>query len=456
MLYSSCKNCPLRPALCHGVEDGLGIDSCMSFGRKQCEEFGWTSLYDPKLFAERFHEVGDFGCELRRNLLPVGFKLPPYIPALYHGFDFARPLDIDFAAVPLHVLFRSRADGSMVPIAKTARRLRELLGVKLNAKILVTGSGPDQGIENFWGVHRSDNLLSLLHKLDVCLFTTPNYSFFTNAPPPHNRYNRSRTLRLAERATDAGVVTALHLNAIFELEWKDWEALLQSHPEISTVCMEFQTGYACRTVGDRAFGRLVRLQEAINRPIHPILIGGARYAAKLGQNFSSSTVVDSEPFFKTFHRRNCVIKHDGNIEWKFKRSKAGECLAARFAGNLSEYSRRINDRINGIPAFRQMDLFRNPDEFRVRGRRKQGALKTLPLFSLQTLQQRTPDPGPQSRLGRPNGKWDETRIATPAGRDLPRIESATNRPNLRRKNNFRRQQPNGFVQANTTDGAGGH
>ena len=436
----------------------MGLPSAVAWRSitKQCVEFGWTSLYDPQLFAERFREVGNFKCELRRDLLPVEFKLPHYIPVLYQGFNYARPQDIDWVAIPLHVLFRSRADGSMVPIARTSRCLREVLGVHINAKIIVTGTGPDQGIEDFWGVHRTDNLLPLLHKLDVQLFTVPNYSFFTNAPPPHNRYNRGRILRVAERAADAGVISVLHLNAIFEPEWKDWEMLLQQHTEISVVCLEFQTGYARRSVGDRAFDRLAKLQEAVRRPIHPILIGGARYAAELGRNFSSSTIVDSEPFIKTVKRRNFIIKDNGSIEWRFKRSKTEESLGARFIGNLLGYSRRIDDRINGRPALHQQELFRFSDDRKLSPRRKQGELADLPLFSPQTPRQQIPDPIPQSHFERPNGKLGAIRIAAPAKPILPKIELATSRPNSRHKNNFRKPQPNGFEPANTTDATGGH
>jgi hypothetical protein len=454
MLYDGCKTCPLRPALCHGVEDGFAVDGCLAFSQKACAEFGWTSLYDPRLFAERFHEVSNFKCQLRRNLLPVQFKLPHYVPALYHGFDRARPLDVEWAAVPLHVLFRSRANGSLVSAVKSPRQLRELLGIRLNAKIIVTGAGPDQGIEDFWGVHQSDNLLRLLRKLDIQLFTAPNYSFFKNAPPPHNRYNRSRTLRVTERAADAGIVSVLHLNAIFEPEWRDWEMLLRRHPEISVVCLEFQTGYARRSVGDRAFNRLVKLQDAVGRPIHPILIGGARYAEKLGRNFPSSTIIDSEPFMKTFYRRNCIIREDGSIEWKFKRSKVDESLMARFVENLSEYSASLYERVHG--RLRQMELFRLLNAGKFSPRRKQGKLTDLPLFLSQKPHQQISVPILRSRFGHPNGKLVATRIAIPIKPTPPKIESATSRPNSRRKSNSRKPQPNGSVPESITDAKVGH
>ena len=458
MLYNGCKTCPLNPVFCHGVEEGFAVDGCMAFDHKKCTECGWTCLCNLKLFAERHQEVGNFKCQLQRDLLPVDFQLPRYIPTLYHGFDQARPLDLDWVAIPLHILFRSHTDGSMVPIARTARELRELLGVRLNTKIILTGVGPDQGIENFWGNHQKDNLLTLLRQLGIHLFTVPNYSFFTNAPPPHNRYNRSRILRIAERAADAGIISVLHLNAIFEEEWKDWETLLIQHSEITVVCLEFQTGYKGRIVGDRAFNRLVKLLRTVGRPIHPIVIGGARYAGELGKHSIPSTIIDAQPFMQTFQRKICLSRPDGSIEWMFKRSKVGELLDARFRENFAEYSRYIGERLSGQQSSRQAEFpFPHVNEHKLNPPCKQNVPETLPLFSPpQTPHQQILDPIPQSRFGHPNGKPAESRIAIVAKPILPKIELATSRPNSRHKNNFRKPQPNGFEPANTTDATGGH
>src|ERR1017187_3314084 len=458
MFYTGCKTCPLKPAFCHGVDEGFAVGGCMAFDHKKCTEFGWTCLCNLKLLAERFQEVGNFKCQLQRNLLPIEFQQPRYIPTLYHGFNYARPLDVDWIAIPLHILFRSHADGSMVPIAKTPRRLRELFGVRPNTKIILTGVGPDQGIEDFWGVHQTDDFLPLLRQLEIQLFSVPNYSFFTNAPPPHNRYNRSRILRVAERMVDAGIVSVLHLNAIYEDEWKDWETLLTQHPEITLVCLEFQTGYTRRIVGDRAFHRLVKLQRAVGRPIHPILIGGARYAAELGTHFVSSTIIDAQAFMQTFHRKICIVRHDGSIEWKYEPSKIDELLDARFRANLSKYSRRIIGRLNGESPLWQMEFpFRHVNDHKISPPCKQGPLTSLPLFlQPQTPRQQILDPIPQSRFGHPNGKPAGIRIAIPARPILPKIESATSRPNSRHKNNSRKPQPNVFAPKNIADATGGH
>ena len=457
MFYNGCKICPLKPTFCHGVEEGFAVDGCMAFDHRKCTEFGWTCLCNLKLFAERHQEVGNFKCQLQRNLLPVEFQLPRYIPTLYHGFDYARPLDLDWVAVPLHVLFRSHADGSMEPIARTARRLRELLGVRPNTKIILTGVGPDQGIENFWGVHHKDNLLPLLRRLEICLFTVPNYSFFTNAPPLHNRYNCSRILRIAERAAEAGIISVIHLNAIYEQEWKDWEMLLIQHPEITAVCLEFQTGYTSHSVGDRAFNRLVKLLRTVSRPIHLILVGGARYAGELGRQSIPSTIIDAQPFMQTFHRKICMDRHDGNIKWKFKPSKIDELLDARFRWNLDKYSKRIVERLNGAPPCQMDFAFRHVIDRKLSPPCKQSELATLPLFSPpQTPHQQIPDPTPQSRFGYPNGKPVESRIVIVAKPILPKIGSAASRPNSRHKNNFRKPQPNGFGPTNIMDATDGH
>src|SRR6267154_247435 len=107
MHYDGCESCPLKPSLCHGVADGFGLDGCIAFDHKRCAEWGWTCVCNPHLFAERYREVGGFACQLQRPLRPIEFKIPHYVPTLYNGFKYTRPLDMGWIAIPLHVLFRS-------------------------------------------------------------------------------------------------------------------------------------------------------------------------------------------------------------------------------------------------------------------------------------------------------------------------------------------------------------
>ena len=381
MLFENCDSCQLKPALCHGVDEAFGIAGCGTFDHKQCFEFGWTCLCNPKLLSERLREVTGFECKLRTNLLPISDGTPHYVPTLYHGFKHNTPLNLDWIAIPLYILFPSQRDGSIKPLTESGSRLRELFCVRPDTKIIVTGVGPDQGIEDFWGAHSKYQLLNILSKLNIQFFTVPNYSFFLNSTPLHYRYNRGRMLRVAERATEFGLAAILHLNALHEEEWKDFERLLVQHPEIKMVCLEFQTGYLRPTLGDQAFARLVKLRQNIGRPIHPIFVGGARYALLLGQHFESSTIIDAQPFMQTFHRKNCEIRPDGGINWKFHASEIDEPLNHRFRVALATYANRLRQRLAGTEPDCQREFpFRNEGRNKLKAACKQNSTNTLPLF----------------------------------------------------------------------------
>jgi hypothetical protein len=154
---------------------------------------------------------------------------------------------------------------------------------------------------------------------------------------------------VTERVSEAGVPAVLHLNAIHEHTWQGWESLIMDHPEIRHICMEFQTGYASPNVGLAALNRLVKLQENVKRPLHPILIGAGRYAGFLGKHFGSCTIVDAQPFLQTFNRKIFKELPDGKFRWNFSSTKPFESLIPRFKSNLHDHSERITQRLAGVP-----------------------------------------------------------------------------------------------------------
>ncbi len=336
-LFENCPSCKLNPTICHG-DGGLGLSGCGSFDHRFCAAMGWTCVCDPLLLVERMLEVRNFSCELGRSLseTPV---FPHYIPMIYHGCNRDQPTEVPWVAVPLEQMFSRSKNGVIRLISESPDALRKYLSVESKTKVIVTGVGPDQVIEDFWGAHRKSNLLNRLAGLDVQALTIPNYSFPSDCPRIHHRYNRSRILRMAERASTAGLKPILHLNAFLEEDWRDWENLLKAHPEIQTVCLEFQTGYASPILGDAAFKRLTLLQENVGRAIHPILVGGARYSTRLAAAFGSSgsTVIDSQPFMKTVNRKECHLAGNGKLKWRPESSRYGQDRHTPLQANLFRY-----------------------------------------------------------------------------------------------------------------------
>lgn len=358
----------------------MGFFGCEALNHDRCSEFEWTCLCDPVLFQKRILEVGDFSPKLREHLTESA-RLPTYVPMIYHKYRRRLPLRFPWVAASLDVIFGTTRDGRMTPTCDDARGLRKLLKVTGETKVIVTGVGQDQVIEDFWGSHRKDGLLEFLAALNPDLFTIPNFSFAADAPPLHHRYNRARMLRLAERAAKAGLTIALHLYACEEAEWSDWESILKEHTEISSVCLEFQTGYLKPKLGNFAFERLVKLQQNLGRGIHPIFVGGARYAKRLGDEFTSSTIVDSQPFMNTLHRKVCVVDHRGRIVWRKHVTPRGHPLDERLNDNLETYERRLCELMGKIQRPQQSEL-----PFMRTSLTYDSPVSDLPLFQLNKMQ----------------------------------------------------------------------
>ncbi|MDB6027269.1 MAG: uncharacterized protein JWM68_3492 [Verrucomicrobiales bacterium] len=397
IIYENCETCALRPGICHGVSEGFGLGGCAAFDHRLCQEWGWTCACNPKLLEERISEVKTFNPQLFRKLPYDSTHLPHYIPTVYHRYGRQFSLNLEYVAFPLHELFDITSEG-FIPRATNAKELRHLLGVLETTKIIITGPGPDESIEYFWRDHQKFKLLELLAELKVEAFTIANYSFPLNCPPLHYRFNRARIFRLAERAAEAGVNPVLHLNASHENDWKDLEELLRQHPEITAVCLEFQTGY---TEQSRAFGaiaRLVELQKNIGRNLHPIIIGGSRHAVEFGKHFEKCTLIDAQPFLQTYYRKLCRIDAEGRITWHFKRTPKGEFLDYRFYGNIITYSNRLKQRLNGIEPVVQIN-WKSQSAARKRSKatRRQKLMRTAPLFS-QSIQQDSSITSNESRI----------------------------------------------------------
>ena len=403
-------------------------------------------------------EVNGFNFKLNTALRPIDIALPSYIPTFYHGFPGTTPLEIEWIALPLHCLFKSASGDKIKWLADDGRKLRAALGLHRNTKIILTGPEPDQLIEDFWRFHRHANLLSLLKALDIQIFTVPNYSFFTDAPPLHHNYNRSRILRVAERASEAGIFSVLHLNAIREETWQDWEALIKRHPEIKYVCLEFQTGYTNQNLALAALNRLVKLQKNIQRPLHPILIGAARHAGFVGEHFLASTIIDAQPFLHTFSRDVFRELPDGKFDWHFSSTKPLESIVPRFKSNFLKYSERIRQRLAGVPAIRQDEFVFPPDlSGPLVSSHKQQSFESLPLFrQVRKPLEQTAVQESGLNSARSTVAPAAPQIAVETKRGLSKSKLATNRPNFHRKNNLHKRQPNEFDEVSNMGVAVGH
>lgn len=280
--------------------------------------------------------------------------LPLYVPTIQHGSSRTRPLQEEWVALPLYGLFGGAA-GSYRPVAESGDQLRKLFKLAKDTRILALGVAEDPELEQFWEHHQAAGACAALKRMGVDAVTVPNFSYFTDAPPPHTLYNRSRMLRMAERLAEAGLGAIPHLNGFEPQHWDFWLGLLREQPDCRFICKEFATGLRVRERGDLAYVSLVQLQQKLGRPLHPVLVAGRRHLPRLRRDFQSFTLIDSVPFMRTLKRQKIILR-DGKVKWRLKRTLKGEPVDDRLEANIKGWRSGLERRASqdSFPFYRTM------------------------------------------------------------------------------------------------------
>lgn len=287
-------------------------------------------------------EAGVFNTDVGQLRQLEETSLPTYIPMIRHKSRRALRVSAPVVALSISDVLKMNSLGQYGPVAHSGTELRAKFGLSPNAKILLVSVATDDHLERYWRFGRKHDAADTISKLDLIGMTTPNFSFFEDAPRLHTLRNRSRIIRVAEDLSAAGVSTVLHLNALIEEDWQFWTDLLKDRQDIRYVVKEFQTGLKQRVRGEAALKSLRQLQDDIGRPLHPIIVGGTKYVRDLRQLFGDSfTLIDSTPFIKTLNRQKRI--------WRAKRfiwEKNETAIGAPIDGLLEENIERHVEYIN--------------------------------------------------------------------------------------------------------------
>lgn len=406
-LQSGCPGCPFLNG-CGGLRGNLDLFGCAVEKHDHCKEKGWTCFCNLHLFAERYSEVEGFEADLRRPLVnPKVEKMPVYIPTIFHSSSRPELLHLPWVALPLDSVIARRRDGQFRAVAKDGKSLREQFHLAQTTRIIVTSVRSDPVIEQFWSYHRVADAPAVLAGLDIDAITVPNFSFFDDCPRPHILYNWGRMLRVAERFSEAGLGTILHINALTQADWRRWERILRDQPNAKFVCKEFQTGLRVRERGDDAYRELVDLQARLGRPLHPIMIAGRRFLPRLANDFSGVrfTIIDATPFMRTYYRRGLENTRNTRLKWHIRKTKASESLHTSLFATILAYKGKL-DRIVAVSIQHPELGFKVPPSARPKERRVT-LVADLPLFSgphqeiAQKIPENVSEPAPRSRHAQP-------------------------------------------------------
>lgn len=316
-------------------------------GKELCELRGWTCFCNIKRFHERWLDLGEspFLPRPHKQLLPLDTTLPLYVPMLRHGSKRSEAFQNPIVALSTFDVLRGRRTGYGTCIP-TADELRVRYRLRPDAQVLLVSVAKDRYLEEYWSNRNLHQVPDALARLAPLGITMPNYTSFVDAPSIHTHWNLRRMRKNAEELSAAGIAVVPHLNARTRDDWDFWATLLEAQPTIRYVCKEFQTGLSRYEVGARHLWRMDDLQHKLGRALHPILVGGGRFAHVAARYFEKFTIIDSVPFIKTIKRKHGTQITEAHLRWNTNKLPKGASLDSLLEHNSTMYSRVLRERID--------------------------------------------------------------------------------------------------------------
>ena len=349
-----CRECPDRPE-CGGLQVSASVFSCLDHcncvDRQACQKV----CPNNRSFVARIHEVRGFGFDDigRRRSIPL-VKLPMFAHLLFTYPKVAEPVQLPVAAIPLSAVFNRSGKGGT---ALTREQVENRFRLAAKTPLILSGVELDRKIEKYWSIERGRaEVLAGIRALDPLIVTTPNYSVFIDAPRQDAMYSMKRILLTWSELHDAGLRTALHLNAVTDRDYGRMAEFLSAHPEIRAVSVEFETGAAPEEQGLYHVQQLDGLVQRIGRPLHLVFRGDARWVPLLQKSFPSITALNGSASIRTRKRRRAVFADD-QLKWESAPTPEGAPLDELLAHNLRNVSMWFAAKTTApVPARRKVPL----------------------------------------------------------------------------------------------------
>ena len=218
------------------------------------------------------------------------------VPLIEHSTARVGTLNSPIVALPLHALLDINAGTLRYPDRDL---LSQKFGIDPNARRVISGVARDRRIERYWAATDRAAMLEQLAALDIALITPPNYSVLTDVPRTDNMHAMKRILMAAVEMMQAGLPTALHVNARTERDYERWAELIAERPEIQCLAFEFATGTGRGERLDWHVAQLSALAARVPQPLGLVVRGGMRALEPLRASFAAVTMIDTAAFTKT-------------------------------------------------------------------------------------------------------------------------------------------------------------
>ncbi|WP_288938477.1 DUF4417 domain-containing protein [uncultured Sphingomonas sp.] len=319
-----CLNCVDR-GICGGAHKGASFFDCNDYCR--CSDKTVCDLVcrgNPALYVERLREVGslDLMSAPRAPVIDIA-ALPGMVPLIEHNSTRRGTLHFPIIAVSLYRLVDLHTGAMRFPDREA---LAKELGIDPDARLVVSGVHRDRKIERYWALPNRPETLAQLQKLDVCLVTPPNFSVLTDVPRTDNLHAMKRIMLAFAEMAQAGLPTALHVNARTERDYARWAEVIAAREEISCIATEFATGAGRGHRIEWHVDQLQKLAQFVGRPLRLVMRGGTRALEPLRSVFNTVTVIDTDSFNKTRCRKEASFTDAGKLVWHAHPTAMGEPL----------------------------------------------------------------------------------------------------------------------------------
>lgn len=319
-----CHKCVDR-GICGGAHKGAGFYDCTDYCR--CANKAACDLVcrgNPAIYVERLREVGGLNLMNAPRTPEIDVApLPSMVPLIEHNSARCDALNFPIVAIPLYRLID--LDVGRLRFADRSA-LAKQFGIDPHARLVVSGVGRDRKIERYWALANRPAALAQLQQLDVSLITPPNFSVLTDVPRTDNLHAMKRIMIAFTEMVQAGLPTALHLNARTERDYERWAEVIAVRSEIQCLAVEFATGAGRGHRIDWHVARLQELATAAGRPLRLIMRGGTRALESLRLSFESVMMIDTDAFNKTRCRKQATFTEAGNLVWRSSPTAKGEPL----------------------------------------------------------------------------------------------------------------------------------
>lgn len=333
-MIGGCARCSFVDS-CGGL-DGNELDffGCHRAPAETCRKNAWTCpICNPLEYVRRLAEVRSRSADVGPVITPC-CNLPPYVARIDHARHWTGVLPVDIVAMPTSRIVGGRGQ-HFGPKYRSRQALLRRFHLPSHAQILLVSVSSDPYLEQYWGWAKHTRTPERLASLGVAGITVPNFSFFSDAHRFHLLYNRARIAASLGELSAAGVPVIPHVHALTSDDRRYWIAWLRSNPQVRYVCREFQTGNSVAEIEE-----LDAIQQSIGRELHPVIIGGKRFAPRLGELFRRSTIVDATPFMKAQNGQRAVIE-DGIVRWRVHCTSSKHARGALLRHNIHVFQQFV-------------------------------------------------------------------------------------------------------------------